>query len=685
MNGWLLKALRKDATRIYPVLVKGNIPFIKNFIEQHQGHFKYNIGSIASVTLKGTDLVTLSKTGQVSRMEYYERTVRTLDDTSIIKNNLLKIHNGQTPLPQAYDGTGVTFGLVDTGIDWHHPDFKDSATGKTRVMWIWDQTFATASNTPQPYNYGQEWNNIKIDSGLCGHNDFTDVGHGTKVAGIAAGNGNTNAIYKGHAPKADIVCVALDFNSSGPVVLDAVHYLATKANAMGQPFVLNLSIGDYIGSHDGKDLQAQAIDSLYGNKPGRCVVAAAGNAGDQFFHLQYSLNSILDTNFTFMQLISPPQTTFPVYADTNNFKQAKFRVGVYDDGGTWRYAGSTGFKDITTMLGSSSSDTIKNQNGDRIGIVEMSAGVQAGTYELIVNVTSDTVGYYWTFEIAGPAKLDAWNMDFYTGPLPDQITLPRMMYYKKSDSLQTICTSFQCSDQVISVANYTERRGHISCQHTYWQMPGPYDTLLSYTSRGPTRDNRIKPDISATGDNILTTCELTVCKYMAVNYPATNQIITEDTMHITFSGTSSAAPSVAGFVALYLQKNPTATSMQIKNAITGCAKQDYYTGSNLPNVSWGYGKLDGFNAMTCSAGGLQKNEVAGLRVYPNPANEVLWFEGIPEGADLRVFSLLGSEIKRIDRYQKNAPLYIGNLPQGLYLYTISRGSELIGEGKFIKE
>src|SRR6185369_16505025 len=112
---------------------------------------------------------------QVSRMEYYERRLQTLDDTSIIKNNLLKIHNGQAPLPQQYDGTGVTFGLVDTGIEWRHPDFTDSTAHKTRIKWLWDQTAATATNTPMPYNYGQEWDNTKIDSGLCTHEDIEDV------------------------------------------------------------------------------------------------------------------------------------------------------------------------------------------------------------------------------------------------------------------------------------------------------------------------------------------------------------------------------------------------------------------------------------------------------------------------------------------------------------------------------
>ncbi len=150
MNPFLIKALNKDASKDYAVLVKGDVNFVKEFTQTHQGLFKYNCGEISSIVLKGTHLQILAKSGKISRIEYYEKTVRPLDDSSIVKNNLLKIHNGQSPLPQAYDGTGVTFGLVDTGIDWNHPDFTDSTTGKTRIKWIWDQTKAVAANTPQP-------------------------------------------------------------------------------------------------------------------------------------------------------------------------------------------------------------------------------------------------------------------------------------------------------------------------------------------------------------------------------------------------------------------------------------------------------------------------------------------------------------------------------------------------------
>jgi subtilisin family serine protease len=680
MNATLIKALHSDKNKTYAVLVKGDVNLVKNFTKQHQGLFKYNCGPISSVCLKGNDLIELAGKKNIDRIEYYEKCAQPLDDTSIIKNDVLKIHNGVSPLPGSYDGKGVTFGFVDTGIDFTHPDFKDSL-GKTRIKWIWDQTLSTGGVTPQPYNYGQEWDNVQIDSGHCTHDDIYDMGHGTKVAGIAAGNGNTNVIYKGLAPKADIICAALDFSSTGPVVLDGINYVVSKAVALNQPFVLNLSIGDYFGSHDGKDLQAQGIDALFANIPGRCVVAAEGNSGDQAIHLQNTLGA--DTNFTFIN--AAPQTQFLLYADTlSGFKQAYYTIGVYDS--SYRYIGNIGYRTINSCMGTMINDTIFNANHDRIGIIQTAADYLDDSYEMLFSIVADSSNYHWTLEATGQGKFDTWNYDFVQSSLPSAGTLPRMTYYKRSDTLQTICTSFQCSDEVITVANYTERTGHISCQHTFYQMPGPYDTLVYYVSRGPTRDNRLKPDISATGENILTTCQLVICNYLAVNFPTTNGIVCEDTMHIIFQGTSAASPSAAGVALLYLQKNPTATNHQIKNAITGCARQDYYTGNNLPNINWGYGKLDGFNALTCGSMNAQSMLLEKVGVSPNPTTQDLRFDfGKDEDATIKIYSLEGNLVKELKVSGNSLSVPVQNLASGLYLYRVFRNDALSAEGKFVKE
>src|ERR1700758_3600335 len=84
MNAVLLRGLYKDASRSYAVLVRGNVNKVKEFTKAHEGVFKYNCGNISSVCLKGPDLQTLAATNFISRIEYYEKCARPLDDTSII-------------------------------------------------------------------------------------------------------------------------------------------------------------------------------------------------------------------------------------------------------------------------------------------------------------------------------------------------------------------------------------------------------------------------------------------------------------------------------------------------------------------------------------------------------------------------------------------------------------------------
>ncbi|HXU28779.1 MAG TPA: S8 family peptidase, partial [Bacteroidia bacterium] len=672
-------------SKTYPVLVNGNVNVVKEFTNSHNGFFKYNSGNISSVILSGQAIQQLAKNPKIKQIEYYVNHMRPLDDTCLVKNNILKIHSGAAPLSQAYDGTGVIFGLIDTGIDFTHPDFKDSS-GKSRVTWLWDQTKPQAGNTPQPYNYGQEWNNQQIDSGLCTHQDLYAFGHGTRVAGIAAGNGNFNPMYKGIAPKADIMCVGIDFNSNGPTILDGLHYLVEKAVAANKPFSINISLGDYYGSHDGQDLQSLAMDNLMANIPGRCLVAAAGNAGNIPFHLQYNVNA--DTNFTFMRTTGAGEFAYGLFADTTNFKNVQYTIGVYDST-NYQYLGNIGFRDITSALNTVTADTIKF-NGTQIGIIQTAAAINGKTYELDIDIQSDSLGFFWTLETTGSGFFDAWDFEYVPAnqvPMP-LASMPKMTYYKEPDIEQTICTSFQCSKEVITVANYNERRGFVTLGGVYSPWPGPYDTLSHSSSAGPTRDSRLKPDIAATGDNIVAPGTLSLCQWDAINDPG-NSNISQDTMYMIFDGTSAASPNAAGVAVLYLQKNPTATNRDILQAITDCPKHDNFTGTNLPNNNWGFGKLDGFGALTCNVQttgtkSILKND--DVLVYPNPAHQQIQFifNNDAANADVVVYSLLGEQVYSTHAYTNNVNVSVQQLADGLYLYKILKNNTLVSQGKFVK-
>ena len=147
--------------------------------------------------------------------------------------------------------------------------------------------------------------------------------------------------------------------------------------------------------------------------------------------------------------------------------------------------------------------------------------------------------------------------------------------------------------------------------------------LAASSSRGPTRDNKQKPDISATGAGVFSAMALGMQTNLITNAP---QVVGQGSFHVQGGGTSAASPVVAGLSALFLQKYPSSTSLQVKNAIINCAYSDSYTGTSLPNYRWGYGKLDGLAAMTCFVTKLNENTVNNsVTYYPNPFSNNVTF------------------------------------------------------------
>ena len=145
--------------------------------------------------------------------------------------------------------------------------------------------------------------------------------------------------------------------------------------------------------------------------------------------------------------------------------------------------------------------------------------------------------------------------------------------------------------------------------------------------------------------------------------------------HIGSGGTSASSPVVAGCAALYFQKNPTATSTQLKQAIVNCSYNDVFTTAILPNYRWGYGKLDAFQMMNCGVSTANVANVSLLgdvKISPNPfsTQSTLLFLSTEE-KKIDVYNTTGelvfSDICKASSYvlQKN------NLAAGLYVMVCS--------------
>lgn len=657
------------------VLVKPNTEI--SFIEIAEYQIHYKIGNIYALSASPESIKKLSEQQNVLRIEYTEHHLALMDDTSDVRNRINSIKFGLSPLTQAYDGANIVVGIIDSGTDFSHPDFKNTG-GNSRIKYLWDMTKPIAANTPTVFGYGQEWTNNDIDLGLCTHDDTPHFGHGTASSGIAAGNGLAIHKYDGVASKADIIVVALDFARVGFTIADAVQYIVSKAAILNKPFVINASVGEYYGSHDGTDLEAQIIDGMV-TGPGKCMVASAGNGGSIPFHVGYNINPI-DTNFTW---IKSPSSAINVseYADTLQIKNVKYTIGVNNL--SFTNLGNIGFKPYNYGLGITKSDTIYNGT-NRIGVVESVASINTfGVYELNIKILPDSLNYLWRIEHNGVGRIDSWNFDYVTTSLPAVGTYPKITKYKIADTTQTIVSSFQCSNEVITVANYVNRNQYIDVNgsvQTTTETPGE---IAASSSVGPSRDNKIKPDVSATGATILASAAMGLIPGLISVAP---YVVAQGGYHITAGGTSASSPVVAGLVALYLQKNPTATNQQIKQAIINCAYTDAFVNLPIPNYRWGFGKLDGFKAMTC--GVITTNislldKEGRIKLFPNPVEKEanLLFES-NEIKTIKVLNSSGQTIL-IEKIQSNAYLLnCENLSPGIYL-IISEEKQQVNRLKFI--
>ncbi|MCC6691091.1 MAG: S8 family peptidase [Bacteroidia bacterium] len=678
------------------VLIKGDMTLIKEAVTEIGGKFICSAGDIASVNIRLKDIRVLALQPFVKRMEFTNHRFLLMSDSMRIKVNVDAVQTGQAPLPQAYDGTGVVVGIIDSGTDFNNPDFKDT-NGKSRIKFLWDQNKPLDVNTPQPYNYGQEWDNTAIDLGQCTHTDLVHSGHGTNSSGRAAGNGSSTPgnKYRGVAPNADLIVVAFNFsNPSGNCMPEAVDYIYSKAQAMGKPCVINISIGDYYGSHDGTDLQAQMMNNLLTAANGRAMTASAGNNGGKRFHLGYTASNA-DTNFTWFKGNNAywgGATYIAMYGDTANFKNISFSIGADKVTPTYEFRGATNFSKIAQHIGLNLYDTIRNGN-NRLAIVQSYGDLNNGVYSMEFLISPDSTAYNWRLSVTGSGKFDVWSpdpsraegTDMEYANLPTPTAFPNIANYKSPDSLQTICSSFQCVDNIITVGNFNNKRTYIGYDNNL-QMPYPGikpGHIDIGSSIGPTRDGRIKPDIAAPGALTMTSGVVSTMQGWQTTAP---QNLDQTGINVRAGGTSASAPVVAGVAALYLQKNPTATAAQVKNAIHACPTIDSITGSNLPNSIWGYGKVNAFTTLAGCVTGvplLANNVLFGI--YPNPFNSetTISFDLTNyryRSAQIKINDVVGKIICEINIGDKNSLFTLNKeqLPNGSYICN------LVIDGKIIK-
>lgn len=597
--------------------VKGNSQDIKRICNQYKCKYFEKVKNWHYLRIDPTQLEEFINLSEISSYHIPYGHGTPLNDTMRANNRINNIHNGNSPLSSSFSGNGVIIGFIDTGIDFNHGDFKN-ADGTTRLISLWDQTLSTSSNTPQPYGYGQHWNANGINLGFASaHNDV--YGHGSLVAGTAAGNGLASSKHKGIAYDSDIIAVEVDFGANFLAnVQDATQYIYHIADSLGMPCVINASAGTYFGSHDGNDPSAQFINNLITSSNSHLFVCSAGNSGGNYIHLQQnSVNN--DTVFTLFDknnnldygaygcvpyCYGDNSVHLIGFADVANFNNVSLAVSAFMGE---NQSGISSFFTVQDYLAGNYYtdgygayvDSILNDNNDRLGMVFMFASLQYGSvykYEIIISPDS-TTNYLWGLHSTGSGKSDIWSDETYiskskiirsTDAAFPFSSIPSN--YIDPDSLQNMCSSFQCLSSVITVANYVNDSGYVNSLGNWVNEGGVRGEIASSSSTGPTRNGLIKPDIAASG-------KTTVSSYPDYLLSSkTSAQLGDGGLHYRNGGTSMSSPVVAGIAALYLEKCNQSNYQNFKTDLINSAYTDNFTGS-IPNFSFGYGKADGFQTL----------------------------------------------------------------------------------------
>ncbi len=250
-----------------------------SYLSQYNIEVNQNAGSVRTAFLPLDSLDVLSEEDVIQRI----KPSRKLSEEDVIQRikPSRKLHLrmdtalGTVKLPEFKNQTGLTgkgviIGIIDSGIDPKHPAFAG------RILHIWDQTLPGPGVTEG--GYGAEFTGAQLTVSQ------DTSGHGTHVAGIAAG---ADASYGGVAPEAELVIIRSDLQDAH--IADGVRYIFRIARELGRPAVVNLSLGGHADAHDGSDSLSKVIDAETG--PGRIVCCAAGNEGNANIHGQATIPS----------------------------------------------------------------------------------------------------------------------------------------------------------------------------------------------------------------------------------------------------------------------------------------------------------------------------------------------------------------------------------------------------------
>ncbi len=600
---------------------------------------------------------------------------------ALVSSRADSVHNG-LGLINSYKGENVIVAVIDWGFDYTHPMFYDEDLQELRLSRAWDQN-KIIGTPPDGYDFGAEYIGPEL---LVAKHDtdyvFGPGTHGTHVAGIAGGagagpdasfavaGGGGAARFIGGAPKSELIFISL--RRDAPSLIDGFNYIKDYAESVDKPFVVNMSFGSHLGPHDGNDLKNIGIDNLHG--PGRIFVGSAGNNGTGNFHLEHDFNNIPDTMYTVVNIHTASdwgQNLSMWGSENSNFSASISTVTSGDE-----YVFSTPFFSSTDndqieeiyefdngelhiRVMTTESFTTNNKPNIRFEVRNTTP------HKLVLRVASDDTHLHMWSNARMENRYTNWGSGL-SNNFPNAIS---------GNNDYAPGEPAGCGKNVITVGAYRAER--IQSNGTVL-----YGAMANFSSRGPTVDGRVKPDISGPGVQV----------WSSINSYTTdgeNPIEFEDQTY-TFgqlSGTSMSGPMVAGVVALMLEADPTLTALNAREILRSTARLDNHTGEigEGGDLQWGWGKANALAALSVieSIVGVEglKIETDRLNIYPNPAVQAVTLELnsiAMSDVNVTIYDLSGKLrlSRQIMQGSRSIRLELNGLEAGMYLITAEYGNTL---------
>lgn len=522
------------------------------------------------------------------------------------------------PIVPGLTGKGVAIGIIDSGIDWRHGDFI-GPDGKTRILAIYDlfdDTFAKSGgkigNAPPLRDengpMGTVYTGAQIDLALQGKLKIGTMdigGHGTAVAGTAAGNGRGAGAqadqYAGVAPEASLIVVrAGEHEQLLGAWTQLCGWIEGVAKAAKMPCVINISAGNQFTPHDGSSEEEVGLDTLIKANPDLSITVSAGNEQDSQIHYRGRFGpkapGTLDIQSRQFMIRSTPAEdaeTVPVMVGYFSSKD-DWGLGIHGH----RLKSAPG-EDLILHLTRSGGKIMIGFQTKRPITDAMKAEVQKlvgakslpnGLDQVMISLPAgdyDLAGYG-----NGP-NVPVGKFDVYL-PFTDCLSMTQGV-----DFTQLVAAP-GTAGSVITVGAYVNRNSWPNAAGTTTTKNEEVGSIADFSSAGFRRDGVVKPEIVGPGCFMLSTLAAgSDMEKEAVR--VSNLLLVSTKKHVAWQGTSASSPYTAGVIALMLQANPKLTNSQIKAILVRTAAKDRFTGA-VPNERWGYGKLDPVAAVRAAKG-----------------------------------------------------------------------------------